>query len=356
MRVAVEKLKEFVKSSAASNAKTALIHHTDADGICSGVIASKIFERFTGRKIDLRLSSDEHTLPDSIIHLLSKKRISHVVITDIAADESSSQLAKIAKFAKVLVLDHHPSHKMNVHNAAIIKPPMFSKLESSAYCASKLCYDLGKEIVYIHDLDWIASIGILGDAGYKSWRNFVDSSLRKLELKPQKDIWRSELGKAATAISAAVSYDRKNIALCFKTVSEAGIPQQITKKLEPFAQKIRKAIAHELWKLSKTKSVDGIIFHKISSKYDVKGAVSTMCSFKMPSKTLIVCQQNGKMIDISARRQDRKVAVNNLLIEATRGLHNATAGGHIPAAGARIMAKDWELFKQRILELTSREQ
>jgi len=76
-----------------------------------------------------------------------------------------------------------------------------------------------------------------------------------------------------------------------------------------------------------------------------------MSSFKMPNKTLVVCQQNGKMIDISARRQDRKVAVNNLLIEATRGLQNATAGGHIPAAGARILAKDWNLFKQRIIRL-----
>jgi single-stranded DNA-specific DHH superfamily exonuclease len=351
MRVSVEKLKEFVKSSAASNAKTALIHHTDADGICSGVIASKIFERFIGRKIELRLSSDEHTLPDSIINLLREKRISHVVTTDIAVDESPSQLAKIAKFAKVLVLDHHPIHKMNAHNVTIIKPPMFSKIDSGDYCASKLCYDLGKEIVYIHDLDWIASVGILGDAGYKVWRSFVDSALRKLELKPQKDIWRSEIGKAATAISAAVSYDRKNIALCFETVSEAGIPQQITKKLEPFSQKIRKAISDELWKLSKTKPVDGIIFHKISSRYDVKGAVSTMSSFKMPNKTLVVCQQNGKMIDISARRQDRKVAVNNLLIEATRCLQNASAGGHIPAAGARILAKDWETFKQRIIRL-----
>jgi single-stranded DNA-specific DHH superfamily exonuclease len=351
MRTAVEKLKEFAKSSAASNAKTALIHHTDADGICSGVIASKIFERFTGRKIDLRLSSDEHTLPDSMIHILRKKRISHVVITDIAADESPGQLAKIAKFAKVLVLDHHPIHKINVHNVTIIKPPLFSKIESSDYCASKLCYDLGKEIVYIHDIDWISSVGILGDAGYKSWRNFVDSSLRKLELKPQRDIWKSEIGQAATAISAAVSYDKQNIALCFKTVSEAGIPQQITKKLEPFAQKIRRAIAYELWKLSKTKPADGIIFHKISSKYDVKGAVSTMSSFKNPHKTLVVYLEKNGIINISARRQDRKVAVNILLENATRGLQNATAGGHIPAAGASIRARDWETFKQRIIRL-----
>ena len=351
MKAAVEKFKDFLKSTAVPNSRVAIIHHTDADGICSGVLASKIVERFRRKPVEFATGSDWHTIPDSIIHVLKQKRITNVIITDLRADESPKQLAKIAKFAKILVLDHHPLCSNGAKNVTIIKPQMFSHIMSSAYCASKLCYDLGKNIVYLNDLSWIVSMGIIGDAGYSTWKEFVNNSLKKLGFELRKDIWKSELGKAASSISAAISYDKKNIKLCGKIVSRAKSPNEIVEKLAPFARKISKAIAFNLHRLAKVKPIGELILYHVVSKYDVKGSVATMASFKKPHNTLILYRRNGNVIDISARRQDRKVAVNTLLEKATKGLTNAAAGGHIPAAGARIRAKDWELFKQRIIRL-----
>jgi len=350
MRALVENFRDFLKSTCLPNARVAVIHHTDTDGICSGVLAAKIVERFRKKPVEFATGIDWHTIPDSVIALLKKKRISRVIITDLSADESPKQLAKLAKFARILLIDHHTLHIRGMKNLTIIKPQLFSSVQSSAYCASKLCYDFGREVVYLSDLSWIASMGIIGDAGYSTWREFVNHSLQKLGFNPRKDIWRSELGKAASSISAAMSYNKKNIKLCGRVVSQAESPIQISAKLEQFANKIRRTIAFNLYKLGKIKPVGEIIFYNVVSKYDVKGSVATMASFKKPHKTLILYRQTGNMIDISARRQDRKVAVNTLLENVTKGLKNATAGGHIPAAGASIRARDWEKFRQRIIE------
>ena len=69
-------------------------------------------------------------------------------------------------------------------------------------------------------------------------------------------------------------------------------------------------------------------------------------SFKYKDKTLVFYQIKGDQALISARRNDGKVKVNDLLEKACKGL--GKAGGHIVAAGATIDKKHLKKFLERI--------
>ena len=94
-----------------------------------------------------------------------------------------------------------------------------------------------------------------------------------------------------------------------------------------------------------------MILLKIKSKFKISSIISTKLSMKNPHKTIIVLQESGKgKIFMSARRQDYKVSVNDLLERCTRNIKNSSAGGHIPAAGASVPNKSYLIFKQNLLK------
>ena len=91
-------------------------------------------------------------------------------------------------------------------------------------------------------------------------------------------------------------------------------------------------------------------FLEIKSKYYIKSNISTQLAFLYPHLTIITYQRLGDSIVISARRQDRKVKVNDLLVKAVKGLESASAGGHIPAAAGRIKCKQKKKFIENLLK------
>jgi single-stranded DNA-specific DHH superfamily exonuclease len=90
----------------------------------------------------------------------------------------------------------------------------------------------------------------------------------------------------------------------------------------------------------------------MKSKADIASALINRISSKRENCTIVIAQQNSSgMIGLHARRQDRKIAVNELLEKAVKGLKNASAGGHVPAAGGKIQAKDLEKFRKKVLKI-----
>jgi len=159
----VNRFKKFI-TSITSKDRVAVIHHTDPDGVCSGVIISKVVERIRGKKIDLRINQYHaaHRILDETIKQLKKKKINKVITTDLATDEDPINIRKLAKFADILIIDHHPVlHKFPLKNVIVIKSKLISS--KAPYCASKMCYDLGSLVKDVSDLDWLAVVGSIGD-------------------------------------------------------------------------------------------------------------------------------------------------------------------------------------------------
>jgi hypothetical protein len=96
------------------------------------------------------------------------------------------------------------------------------------------------------------------------------------------------------------------------------------------------------------KQID-LLFYFIQPKHAIKSPLSTILSFKYPNKTVLIISKDDGRINVSARRHDKKIAVNNLLEESIIGFDDANAGGHAVSAGAAFPAIYFSEFKKRII-------
>ncbi|MBD3361556.1 hypothetical protein GF358_02060 [Candidatus Woesearchaeota archaeon] len=353
----VKEFKDFI-SSITKKDRVAVIHHTDPDGVCSGVIASKLVRRIRKKKIDLRLNQkgNVHHITGETLRKLKAKKINKVIITDLSVDESPEGIKKLSKFAKIMIIDHHPVYNnLKSDNVVFIKSSLISNIVPVRYCAAKLTYDLGSLVTDLSDLDWMAASGAIGDlatAPFKPWLNKV---MKKYNINPNKDLFKTKLGKVAILISSAESFDTKNVKLCYDIVYRAKSPQDVlNSRLKVFRKKIDDELQYYIRNIRKFAEIHSeldLIIYEIKSKYNIKSPLCTLLGIKYPRKTILtVSKKNGK-ISISARRGDCNVAVNELLENAVKGIPDSNAGGHVPAAGAVIPKKYYKKFKKRVINL-----
>jgi len=219
----VNRFKRFVNSITPKD-RIAVIHHTDPDGVCSGVIISKVVERVRGKKIDLRLNQkgNVHVITPKTFNLLKSKKINKLILTDLGADENPKYLKKIEKFADVLLIDHHKIYNnLSSKKTVFIKPQLFCSIDPARYATAKMCYDLGGLVADVSDLDWLAAVGSVGDIATKPWASWLNRVFKRYKIKKQKDLFKTKFGQCAILISSAESFDVKNVKLAFDVLYKA---------------------------------------------------------------------------------------------------------------------------------------
>jgi single-stranded DNA-specific DHH superfamily exonuclease len=340
--------------------KVALLHHTDPDGICSGVIIAKTIEKLRGRTADLRLNQrgDQLFILPETVEQLKSQGIKKIIIVDMGVDQRPEQVKAVEKFCKVLIIDHHKIYNnLSSKKTIFIKPQtLFEDPNPASYCASKLCFDLCSEIADIKELDWIASIGVIGDCAFTRWKDFLGEVFRKYSLEKKEEIFRTIPGKTASLISEVESFSSAKIGEIFDTVYHAEKYEDIlNSKLVKFQEQVKSEIDYWLGHVNDFADIReefDLIFYLIKPKFNIKANISTILSLKNPNKTIIVVQDMGEeMIGISGRRRDEKIAINDLLEKATENMEDASAGGHIPAAGGKVRRQDLSKFKDKLMEL-----
>ena len=354
----INKFRKFITTITPKD-RVAVIHHTDPDGVCSGVIISKVVERVRGNKIDLSMNQYHaaHRILPETLKKLKNKKINKVITTDIAADEDISAIKKLAKFADVLIIDHHPLLCKNPpKNVFIIKSRSIS-LRGQNYCASKMCYDLGSLVTDVSDLDWLAVVGSIGDIATKPWIKWVASVFRKYNLKQNKELFDTKFGEVAKTISSAETVSPKNVKECYDVLYSAKSYKDVLKsRLCRFRKRIDAELDYYIKNLRKLADVDsGLIYYEIQPKYNVKSPLSTILGLKYPKKTVFIVDATKNPVRISARSQSKRVKVNEVLIKSMKGIKNAYGGGHAVASGAVVPRKDYKKFKTRLFNILKKE-
>lgn len=348
----INRFREFISSTAPED-RVAVIHHTDPDGVCSGVIISKVIERARGRKIDLRINQNHaaHRILDETIIQLKKKRINKVITTDLAADEDPAAIKRLAGFADILVIDHHPVlHKFPLKNIVIIKSALIS--DAGPYCASKMCYDLGNTVADISDLDWLAVVGSIGDIATGPWKKWVSSVFKKHCVKLNNNLFDTEFGEISKIISSAETFSHKNVKECFEVLYSAKDYKSVLKSgLGRFKKKIDAELDYHTQHLNNLAYVDkDLIYYEIRPRYNIKSPLSTILGLKYPARTVFIADITKNPVRVSARSQKIKVAVNKVLVSAIKGIDDAYGGGHAVSSGAVVPKKDYHKFKERIFK------
>lgn len=340
--------------------RVAVIHHTDPDGVCSGVIISKLVERLRGKKIDLRHNQkgNIHFITPQTYSKLKSRKINKVIITDLTVDDFPKLVKRIEKFADILILDHHQIYNnLNSKKTIMIKPQMLCDILPNKYAASKLCYDLGSMLADLSDLDWVATIGLIGDIAVEPWSRWIKNVFKKYKLKIQKDFFKTKLGEASILISSAESYDVKNVKLCFDVMSKAKSYKDVLKsKLTKFRKAIDDELNYYIRNIRKLATFEkDFIYYEVHSKYHTKSPLSTILGLKYPHKSVIVVDARQNPVSVSARRKDAKVKIDQVLEHTLKGIKGASAGGHIVSAGALIPKKDFQKFKIKLIKTLKKE-
>lgn len=333
--------------------KIAIIHDTDPDGLCSAVIIAKTIKRLKETKITLLETLEEKTINKKLQDKLKKEKITKLIILDISLDQDTKTLEKLSKKIDILIVDHHKIYsKKKIKNTLLIKPQLISNIPPYRYCTAKLAYDLCSRNADITDLDWLAATASIADIAHEPWKDWLNQVFKKYKIRKKKDLFKTKLGQIASMISSAEVLNRKNIAKCYEILYSAKLPKQVFIK---FLIKTKKIVDKELKKLikkfKKSEKHNSLYIYEINSLIPgIKSPLSTILGLKYPQKTIIIISKQGRKVKVSARRGDKKVAVNNLLETAVRGLPESNAGGHIPSAGATLRITDYLLFKKRLIE------
>jgi single-stranded DNA-specific DHH superfamily exonuclease len=332
---------DFVKGINPAD-KVAIITHTDLDGIASAIFAQKIVES-RGYKVKfIEYVSYNKELLRAVEKKVIAAKITKLFILDFTIDSTDlGFFLKLSKKLDVLLVDHHKQIKEASNLKNIIKT------ETDDCCALVL-FNLGSEFCNFKDLYWLLDATLYSEFSYKKQANMNLMKVRYPKLT-EKNISKSKPAKLAMLISSSLIYYSENLQKVFDIVIKEDLS-----KLKKANEIIQKEI--NLW-ISKFKKKaeyfkeKNLYFFYFKPKYDLTSIIINTISSKNPQTTFILAvDENPEYVTIGARNQARLVDMANLVTAGIVGLKDATAGGHIPAAGARIRKKDLAKFKENILK------
>src|SRR3989344_3638714 len=354
----LERFDSFMKSLSSSD-NVAVYHDSDPDGTCAGVIAAKAVEALTGKKVAMHVGANKNHrfVSVELAKELKKSGINKIISVDIACEEKPDGLFAAEKFADILIIDHHKVYndlKSSKKIVLVKSQLLYDMVEPSKYCAAKLTYDLMARHADMSNYDWLSVVGLIGDVCSDVWPDFFKVVFAKHKIELKKDLFETKLGLIARTISSAEVYSEKNISICFNTLYKAQIPDDIiNSKLSKFRAIIEDEIDYYIrnaQNLAEFYEDIELVFYHVTPKHAIKSPLCTILGFKYPDQTVMVVTEENNLHCISARRQDKKVAMNNLLEECTKGFENSNAGGHAVAAGAAFPSEYFAEFKKNLLD------
>jgi len=138
-----------------------LLHHNDSDGISSGAILLKTFQR---AGYNVKRFSLEKPYPAVLEKLFAQNSGKIIVFTDFAGKIAPMIAALNKKKNLVLILDHHKAEESGDDSVINLNPDFFGIRGDRDISASCVCYSFAKELDNANkDLIHIAAFGGIAD-------------------------------------------------------------------------------------------------------------------------------------------------------------------------------------------------
>jgi single-stranded DNA-specific DHH superfamily exonuclease len=318
--------------------QTAILTHTDLDGLASAVLLEEILNK---KKILISqiyfLNYDEEMF-EPYIEKLKQKKITKVFLLDLNADSEPKSFTKLRQNFKVFLIDHHPINE----NFKDIRNTIKTSTED---CSTLTIYELGEEIIDTKKWEWLVHATIISEFSYKKKENFDLLKKKYPEIIFEKAI-ESVPGQIAVKINNATTYYKDNLMKVYDLIK-----QNKLNELDKINEKIEREIEKELSSFKKEAEFSqgkNLYFYKIKSKYPIASTIATILSKQEQEKSFVIASEDGDTIKISARNQGCK-DVNKLLRDGIKGIDDSTAGGHACASAAKIPKEYFKKFKENIL-------
>jgi single-stranded DNA-specific DHH superfamily exonuclease len=257
------------------NGKGIIIHHWDADGICS---AKLMLEKLKHKDIkNATPTLGNYYLTDEEIKKYSK--YDFIIIVDMALTPENIQI--LAKKSKVMIFDHHLGkiYEEVFHHNPILKGENPDKYPS----ASWIINDYLK-----NDVNLYALLGVVGDYEEKI-KNNLEFNKKINDFCKKNNLRFEDLHKMVYLIDSNYKIGDK------KAVEDA--PHQLLKIQNPqeilnnklWIQNLNK-LDNEMNKIFKTpnEEINDVIFKKINTTYNIISTVTRKVSWDTGKDTLVV--------------------------------------------------------------------
>jgi len=343
MKKAIDFLNKIEK-----NDEVVIIYNNDADGICSCVLIDKFLMEKTGKKSFS--ISQPMPMDKNLIQRIQTTLPTKIIFLDLAVDQQQTILKKLGSICDILIVDHHQFIKDMSSNSVVHYNPRFDKpriYQSTSYLIYKIC----SKLMDMSDSLWISVIGMIADYNLKDSTDLVEEAEKKYATKIKESLF----ARMADMISAARATRELTCEEILEILEEIKDPKGFEsvsgseKMIESYQKMENELIAMLSDAEAVSEKIGNLILYNLSSKYNLRADLSRKLSEKHPHKLVLVYEKSGNKIKISGRNQD-VIDVGKVLKRAAIGM-KSSAGGHENAAGATIEEKDWEEFKQRLLEL-----
>ena len=345
--------------SITSEDKVAVLYDDDGDGVSSGAIAAWGVTRLRGRAPDM-LAPFGHgsgNANEALLHSLREAGITKLITLDRSLEQAGESFThSLESFCSTLIVDHHKVYAPYSSDSFILfKPNIVWETESSSFPTAILAYTLFSAVTDMSDKDWVACIGIVSDSAYPRWKTFVDASAEKWGLPPVKeDPFEAPFGIMSKIIYCTQILSSYQLPELLDSIVSARAPQELLasgfRSLVSVVDEEVDAWMHRLEAEIEWHPELELGLGIVQPRYSVKSLLINKFSRRHPEKSIILLQEtsDGSRMTISARRQDHRVAMNDLLEFAIQGLPDARAGGHAPASGGIFLVKDKDAFVERL--------
>jgi single-stranded DNA-specific DHH superfamily exonuclease len=315
--------------------KVIALSHTDVDGLGSAKVIDATFS------VDRVYLLDYDELTPGLVERLAREKPSHIIITDLMISRSFAE--GLAKFAQVLIIDHHRC----VEDLAL---PRVFFLNAQGKCATYLAWYLGRQISDLRAWEWLVAVACIADVMTDEVRMFMIAQFEKEGLDFAEGVKQGRFWELVTGINNALIYYVDDRMQVYHALSSSFfLPDALR---EP-ARLVEEEIQTCLQRFERENEIiKGRFYWEFSSKYPIKSVITTILSFQYPQTTIIILETRGTIAHISGRCQDRHEDMNLLLKQLVGGFPDADAGGHIPAAGGHFPLDKLSEFKKRLTLLS----
>jgi len=320
--------------------KVLVIHHSDADGCCSGEILGRALKARGIKKISFVSPRLNPYVTPEIKNRIKKERPDVVLVADMGGD-SLAYLEGLG--CKVAVFDHHRVFAGFPKNIIHVNPNLLNLPQSlnpsAAYIIYRSCKKFSKEI------DWLAVVGSIGDKGEKKISGLVEEVIQKYKTNFEA------LRTCAKRIDAAEAYRPGSAKVAIAALSECKLPDCLAsgegknaKKLASWELRVREEInrlVQEHVKNAEFFDNPKLIVYEIKTPYGIKGDVANVLQELYQEYSTLVYSRSKGTVRLSMRSSiaDLSAAIR----AATTGI-DGKGGGHPRASGAEVAEKDFQKF------------
>jgi len=319
--------------------KGLLIHHWDADGICS---AKLLLEKLTDKNIDNRTPIlGNYYLKDKELEEYSKYEYIIVVEMSLTPDN----IKKLAENAKIMIFDHHlgPVIEEVQHHNPIIKGENPDEYPSASWIVNKYLKN---------DTNLFAILGIIGDHETKIKDN---QEIYKIINKycEENDLSFNDLLNTVYLLDSNYKLgDKKAVEQAPHLLMEYDSAYDIldNEKLNKNLKMLEEEIRQQLEK--PTEEIDGILLKKINTQCNIISTITRKVAWANEKDTLVI---NTGFFDNKDQVYARTIKLNlEPMIQRGKTL-GFKCGGKKEVLGAIVPRVKTDTFVEEIIDFLQRE-